>query len=66
MRRDAPEDLAAVLDTYYIATRYPDAIVGPLPEALPGREDACLALDLARQAMRWVEKLVDAPGGIDE
>ena len=66
VRRDAPEDLAAVLDTYYIATRYPDAIVGPWPEALPGREDACLALDLARQAMRWVEKLVNAPGGIDE
>ena len=59
--QDAPADLAPVLDTYYVATRYPDALVGPLPEALPGREDARQALDLARAALLWVERLLGEP-----
>jgi len=58
VRQEAPADLATILDTYYIVTRYPDAIVGPLPEALPGQEDAQLALDLARRALQWVEGMV--------
>ena len=55
VRQGAPTELAVVLDTYYVITRYPDAIVGPLPEALPGYEEARLAIDLAQQALRWVE-----------
>jgi HEPN domain-containing protein len=56
LRRQAPADLAATLDTYYTAARYPDALVGPLPEALPGAEEAREALDLAREALAWVER----------
>jgi len=47
-----------VLDTYYIATRYPDAIVGPLPDALPGAEEARQAQELARYALGWIEGLL--------
>ena len=58
VRRSAPDELAAVLDTYYVITRSPDAIVGPLPKALPGQEDAQQALDLARQSLRWIAGLI--------
>ena len=61
IRQQAPLDLAAVLDTYYVATRYPDAIVGPLPEALPGQDDGRQALDLARVTLRWIERLLAEP-----
>jgi HEPN domain-containing protein len=54
-RHGAPDELALVLDAYYILTRYPDAIAGPLPDALPGQEEAQQAVELARQALRWVE-----------
>ena len=58
VRQDAPLDLAAVLDTYYVTMRYPDAIVGSLPEALPGQDDARQALALAHEALHWVERLI--------
>jgi HEPN domain-containing protein len=34
----------AILDQFYIPTRYPDALPGSLPAGLPGREDAEIAL----------------------
>ncbi len=64
-RGEAPTDLAAVLDTYYVATRYPDAIVGPLPDALPGHDEARRALDLARKVLAWAQRIVEAPSGQD-
>ena len=33
-------DKCAILDDYYIPTRYPDAIPGVLPEGLPDEKDA--------------------------
>jgi HEPN domain-containing protein len=38
---------AAILDSYYIPTRYPDAIVGSLEDGLPDEEDAREALEIA-------------------
>jgi HEPN domain-containing protein len=35
------------LDSYYIPTRYPDAIVGSLEDGLPDEEDAREALEIA-------------------
>jgi HEPN domain-containing protein len=61
LRQELPADLAPALDTYYVATRYPDAIVGSLPEALPGREDACQALDLARAVLLYVKEQLHQP-----
>lgn len=40
-------DNAVEIDRYYIPTRYPDAIVGMLPEGLPKKEQAESALEIA-------------------
>ena len=43
---DLRDDLVG-LDDYYIATRYPDALPGTLPDSLPGRAEAEESLALA-------------------
>ena len=46
----------ALLDRFYILTRYPDAIPGTLADGLPGQQDAQEAMDLARETIRIVEQ----------
>jgi HEPN domain-containing protein len=50
-------DLEEALDTYYLWTRYPDAVPGSIEEGMPGREDALEALNLAQSVMAEVEAL---------
>ena len=58
-RRDkrfvALKEVCLRLDRYYIPTRYPDALPGMAPEGLPTHRDAQEALDLLREALKWVE-----------
>ena len=44
------------LDRFYIPVRYPDAIIGSLPEGLPGKLDAQEAIETARRTLRRVEE----------
>lgn len=48
------DDLRA-LDTYYLETRYPDAMMG----RLPGQQEADTALATARVAVGILERLLD-------
>ena len=47
------------LDTYYIPTRYPDALPGSLPEGLPTQKHAEEALEIANQIYEFVIKQID-------
>lgn len=47
----------ATLSLYYVPTRYPDAIVGTLPDRLPNRNDAKEAADFARGLMQLILKI---------
>jgi len=49
------EDEALEIDRYYIPTRYPDAVVGSLPEGLPGKEQAKTALESASRIIKFVK-----------
>jgi len=42
------------IDIYYIPTRYPDALPGSLPTGLPGKDDAEVALSVARACWQQV------------
>jgi HEPN domain-containing protein len=46
----------AILDDYYIPTRYPDALPGVLPEGLPNESDALEALSFAKEITEFVDK----------
>ena len=37
-----------IVDQYYIPTRYPDAVLGILPEGVPGKDEATEAIEFAR------------------
>ena len=52
------EDGCLELDRYYLPTRYPDAIVGSLPEGLPKEENAVSALKIARTILEFVENKI--------
>ena len=43
------------LDKFYIPTRYPEAIVGSLPEGLPTKEDAEKAIKYAEEIFSFVK-----------
>jgi len=45
-----------LLDRFYIPTRYPDAVPDTLPGGVPRPSDAEEALDLARCALRRIER----------
>lgn len=49
------EDIALILDQYYKPTRYPDAIIGSLPDGLPDEEDAREALDMAKEIFKFIQ-----------
>lgn len=50
------EDDAVEIDRYYIPTRYPDAVVGSLPEGLPRETDAKSAKEIADRIQEYVKK----------
>ena len=49
------ENEALEIDRYYIPTRYPDAVVGALPEGLPGKEQAGTALESASRIIKFLK-----------
>ena len=51
-----------ILDQYYIPTRYPDAVLGVLPEGMPGEREAAEALEFARGVWRYASDRVKAAG----
>jgi HEPN domain-containing protein len=50
------KQLALLLDRYYIPTRYPEAAPGSLPEGLPEKDDAKLALQYMKRILKFVNK----------
>jgi len=44
------------LDLYYAPTRYPDAMLGTLPDGLPGRLEATEALSVAKDLMALLNR----------
>jgi HEPN domain-containing protein len=50
-----------MLEDFYIPARYPDAMPGTLPEALPGEEEATQTLALARSVMEAAHRLLQLP-----
>lgn len=40
-----------LLDRFYIATRYPDALPGSLEEGMPSKDEAQESLDLAKRVL---------------
>lgn len=48
----------ATLSLYYAPTRYPDAIIGSLPDRLPNNKDAEEAIEIAEDITKLVSKLV--------
>ena len=49
------EEEALALDRYYIPTRYPDAVIGSLPEGLPGKSHAAEAKEAAFRILEFVK-----------
>jgi HEPN domain-containing protein len=47
-----------LLDRFYIPTRYPDALVGALPDGLPDMADARDALDTALDVLQQGERQI--------
>ena len=52
------ERACKILDQYYLPTRYPDALVGSLPEGLPSRTHALEAVSLAEAVFRSLQRSV--------
>lgn len=53
---------AAPLDSYYLPTRYPDALPGGTPSEAFAAEDAALALARARAVLEAVQQRIDGGG----
>lgn len=49
------EECAIEIDRYYMPTRYPDAMIGSLPEGLPKKEQAESALEIASKVLKFVK-----------
>jgi HEPN domain-containing protein len=49
------EEQCLELDRYYLPTRYPDALIGTLPEGLPGRKEAESTLEIATEILEFVK-----------
>ncbi|MCB4755754.1 MAG: HEPN domain-containing protein [Elusimicrobia bacterium] len=50
------KQIALLLDRFYIPTRYPEAAPGSLPEGLPGRDDAKVAIQHMKRVLKHVSK----------
>ena len=69
--RDFDEDFAqiceevALLDKYYIPTRYPDALPGGIPSLVYGFQDASAAISIAEKALKFIGGKIGmkCPGG---
>lgn len=46
----------ATLSLYYVPTRYPDAMLGALPDRLPGKRDAAEAVEFADELTQLIRK----------
>ncbi|MFH1616991.1 MAG: HEPN domain-containing protein, partial [Candidatus Margulisiibacteriota bacterium] len=53
------EEDAVEIDRYYIPTRYPDALVGSLPEGLPKKEQAQEAQRIALKITQFIKKSLE-------
>jgi HEPN domain-containing protein len=51
-------DLEEALDTYYLWTRYPDAVPGSIEDGMPGREDALEVIEMAKAVLAEVDDLL--------
>ena len=51
------EEQCLELDRYYLPTIYPDALIGTLPEGLPGRKEAESTLEIATVILEFVTDL---------
>ena len=45
----------AILDSYYVPTRYPNSVPGNIPARVYTAEAAQVAVVLAREVVEWVE-----------
>lgn len=52
----------AILTLYYTVTRYPDALIGSLPDRLPNESDAKEAIDTAKSIYDLLVKKIDMKG----
>lgn len=50
------EEAAVEIDRYYIPTRYPDTLVGSLPEGLPKLEHAQSTKEIALKILEFVKR----------
>jgi HEPN domain-containing protein len=48
----------AVLDSYYVPTRYPNSVPGSIPARIYTADAAESALALAREVVAWVQKYI--------
>ena len=55
IKPNLPEE-AKTIDRYYLPIRYPDAIVGSLPEGLPKKEQAQEALEIASKILEFAKR----------
>ena len=46
----------ALLDKYYIPTRYPDALPGGIPSLVYGIQDAKMAIEISEKALEFIGK----------
>jgi HEPN domain-containing protein len=51
----------AILDSYYVPTRYPNSVPGNIPARVYTAEAAEAAVVLAREVVEWVEAKIHAP-----
>lgn len=47
------------MERFYIPTRYPEAMVGTLPEGLPTQKDAEKAVEYAEIILNFIKKILD-------
>jgi len=52
------EETCQYLGRFYLATRYPDAIIGSPPEGLPNENDAKKAIDESGKVLKFVKKIL--------
>lgn len=61
-QQTAEKLVTAVLDNYYLPTRYPDALGGAVPALTFQREETDLARDRVARGLRVVERLLAEAG----
>ena len=54
-----PPPIWASLDSYYVPTRYPNALPGSIPARVYTREMAAGAVRLAREVVEFIERRIE-------